>query len=296
MSLGNFTLTPQEIGWYGDGLSRPECVLAERDGTLWASDNRGGVTRIDPDGRQSVIGSIPGAANGLALERGGSLLIANIEDGNVYRLFRDGRHEIVLDSFAGAPLGSSNFVYCDPGADRVWITVSTRTVPRREAVQKRIPDGYILVLEGGVARLAATGFCFTNEVRIDRARRHLYVAETGKGRVVRLPLAADGTLGKPEVFGPEALFTGARVDGLAFDAEGNLWVTEVSRNGLHVIAPDGACRCVFEDPAGAVVKFPASLAFGGPDLKTAYIGTTQMTRLATFRSPVAGEPLAHWNA
>ncbi len=296
MTLGNFTLTPQEIRWYGDGLSRPECVLAERDGTLWVSDNRGGVTRIDPDGRQSVMGSIPGAANGLALERGGAILVANIDDGKVYRLFRDGHHEIVLDSFDGRPLGSTNFVYCDPGADRIWITVSTRTVPRQEAAQRAIPDGYILVLERGVARLAAAGFCFTNEVRIDRARRHLYVAETAMGRVLRLPLAADGTLGTPEVFGPAALFPDARVDGLAFDVEGNLWVTEVSRNGLYVIAPDGACRRVFEDPTGATVRFPASIVFAGPDLKTAYLGSIPMKRLATFRSPVAGEPLAHWNA
>ncbi|HUZ75668.1 MAG TPA: SMP-30/gluconolactonase/LRE family protein [Stellaceae bacterium] len=296
MTLGNFTLTPQQIEWRGEGLSRPECVLAERDGTLWTSDNRGGVTRIGPDGRQSVIGSIPGAPNGLALERSGSILIANIEDGKLYRLFRDGRHEVVLGSFDGKPLGATNFVYCDPGADRVWITVSTRTVPRQEAAQTAIPDGYILVLERGVARLAAEGLCFTNEVRIDRAGRHLYVAETAKGRVLRLPLAADGKLGKPEVFGPAELCPGARVDGLAFDAEGNLWVTEVAKNGLYVIAPDGACRRIFEDPTGATVQFPASIAFAGPDLKTAYIGSIPMKRLATFRSPVAGEPLAHWNA
>jgi gluconolactonase len=296
MALGNFTLASEALGWYGDGLSRPECVVAERDGTLWASDNRGGVTRIAPDGSQSVIGSIPGLPNGFAIERAGSLLIANIEDGKVYRLFRDGRHEIVLERFDGRPLGSTNFIYRDPGAERMWITVSTRTEPRRAALEKRIPDGYILVLEGGAVRHAADGFYFTNEVRIDRARRHLYVAESAMGRVLRLPLAADGTLGAPETFGPAPLFPGAFVDGITFDAEGNLWVTEVSRNGLHVIAPNGACHRVFEDAAGTVVRFPSSLAFAGPDLRTVYIGSTPMTRLATFRAPVAGEPLAHWSA
>ncbi len=295
MTLDTFTLSPADISWHGAGLSRPECVLAERDGTLWVSDDRGGVTRIDRDGRQSVIGSIAGLPNGLALERDGSIVIANIEDGKVYRLRRDGSHEVVLDAFNGRPLGSVNFVYRDPGADRLWVTVSTRTVPRGEAVRNAIPDGYILVIERGAVRLAAEGFCFTNEVRIDRARRHLYVAETGLGRVVRLPLNPDGSLGAPETFGPPALFPGARVDGLAFDAEGNLWVTEITHNALFVIAPGGACRCVFEDKAAATVDFPASLTFAGPDLKTVYIGSTRMTRLASFRAPVAGEPLAHWN-
>ena len=113
MPIGNFRLTSGDIGWRGQGLSRPECVLAERDGTLWCSDDRGGVTRIDPQGRQSVIGTIAGLPNGFAIERGGSVLIANIEDGKVYRLHRDGRHEIVLDKFDGKELGSVNFVYRD---------------------------------------------------------------------------------------------------------------------------------------------------------------------------------------
>ncbi len=295
MSIGNFQLTTAEIGWRGEGLSRPECVLAERDGTLWVSDDRGGVTRIGADGRQSIIGSLPGMPNGLALEKGGSLLIANIEDGKLYRLFRDGRHEIVLDSFEGRPLGSVNFVYREPGCDRIWVTVSTRTVTRREAVQRAIPDGYILLLEGGKVRLAADGFCFTNEVRVDRQRRHLYVAETAKGRIVRLPLAADGSLGRPEPYGPDPLGPEVRVDGLTFDADGNLWVTDVARNGLYVIAPDQTCRRVFEDPGGGTVTFPASIVFAGPDLMTCYLGSIPMKRLATFRAPVAGEPLAHWH-
>jgi gluconolactonase len=294
MSIGNWQLAKSDISFVGPGLSRPECVLAERDGTLWASDDRGGVTRIDPSGRQTTIGKIPGLPNGLALERDGSLLIANIEDGKLYRLSRDGSHEIVLESFSGKPLNAPNFVLRDPVGDRVWLTISTRTVPRRDAVLTPIPDGYILVLERGVARLAAEGFCFTNEVRIDAARRHLYVAETAMGRVVRLPLAADGSLGKAEPFGPSPIFDGARTDGLAFDAEGNLWVTEVTRNGLHVLAPDGSHRCVFENPAGDIVDFAASLAFAGPDLRTAYIGSTKMNRLASFRAPVAGAPMAHW--
>ncbi len=199
---------------------------------------------------------------------------------------------MALDSFEGKPLGSVNFVFRDGG--RFWITISTRTEPRRQAVERAIPDGFILLYENGKARLAAEGICFTNEVRIDRARKHLYVAETGKGRVLRLPFRPDGTLGPAETYGPESMFPGARIDGITFDADGNLWVTEITRNGLFVIAPDGACRCVFEDPSGKTIDFPASVVFAGPDLKTAYIGSIRMKRLAMFRSPVAGEPLDHW--
>ncbi len=289
----DFTLEPEAISWRGADLARPECVLATRDGALFCSDNRGGVTFLAADGRQTTIGRMGGAPNGLALERGGTILVANIDDGALYRLHRDGRHETVLDTLDGRKLGAVNFVYRD--GERIWVTVSTRTEPRRQAMERGIADGYVVLIANGTARVAAEGFVFTNEVRVDRARQFLYVAETGKGRIVRLPLGSDGTLGRMEVYGPESLFPGARVDGIAFDAEGYLWVTEVGRNGLYVIAPDRSCHKVFEDPDGRVIDFPASLCFAGPDLRTAIIGSTRLKRLAAFRAPAAGEPLSHWD-
>ena len=40
----------------------------------------------------------------------------------------------------------------------------------------------------------------------------------------------------------------------------------------------------------------ASVTFGGPDLKTVYIGSLSGTVLPAFRSPVPGVPLPHWSA
>ena len=59
--IGNFTLEIDELGWTGQDLHRPESVVAEPDGTLWVSDGRGGVTRIDPDGGQVLLAGWGGA-------------------------------------------------------------------------------------------------------------------------------------------------------------------------------------------------------------------------------------------
>ena len=293
--IQNFTLKPQDIRFFGDDLSRPECVLVEKSGTLWISDNRGCVTRIEPGGHQTRLGAFPGWSNGLAMERSGTLLIANNEANFLHRLYADGRSETLFDTLDGEKLGSVNFVYRDPGADRLWIAIATRTYPRINAVKGRLGDGAILVAENGKLRIALDNVYFANEIRIDRARRHLYVAETAMGRIIRMPLSGDGQLGQREVFGPAELFPGAKIDGIAFDAEGNLWLTELDRNSIHVIDPDGQCRCVFEDPAGDILPGPSSLCFAGPDLKTVYVGSIKMKTLGVFQSPIAGEPLAHWN-
>ena len=292
-SMADFRLSPADIDFVGAELSRPECIIAAPGGTLWISDNRGGVTQRTPDGAQTIIGGIGGDPNGLAMDRQGNLYIANIGDGRLYRLQPDGSHLVLLERFGGKPLGAVNFVYLDH-LDRLWLTISTVTEPRSEAVKQPRPDGYILRRDGGTWRRVAEGFHFTNEVRLDRAGRHLYVAETATGTVTRLPVLADGSLGKREAFGPSPLFPGALIDGITFDAAGNLWVTEISRNALVVIQPDGTAVTVFEDPAGSVLQVPTSLTFGGADLKTAYVGSLRMTRLARFQAPFPGEPLRHW--
>jgi gluconolactonase len=45
----------------------------------------------------------------------------------------------------------------------------------------------------------------------------------------------------------------------------------------------------------SVAPWMASITFGGPDLKTVYVGTLKGNRIPYFRSPVAGLPMVHWN-
>ena len=89
-AIRSFTLDLDALSWTGRDLQRPESVVAEPDGTLWASDGRGGVTRIDPDGGQALLGGWGGEPNGLAIDPDGNLVTANIGLGRVQRMTRDG--------------------------------------------------------------------------------------------------------------------------------------------------------------------------------------------------------------
>jgi gluconolactonase len=46
---------------------------------------------------------------------------------------------------------------------------------------------------------------------------------------------------------------------------------------------------------GTLAPWFASLTFGGPDLRTCYIGSLRGTRIPFFRAPVAGLPMVHWH-
>ncbi len=291
MTATRHTLTL--VGRVGRSLQRPECVLTVPDGTLVVSDHRGGVTEISADGRQTHRPCPGGPTNGLALDRDGALILAGIDTGTVHILRPDGTASLLLDSYEGKTPGAVNFAHFDPEGS-LWITVSTRTVPRSQAIETPIPDGYILKLGRGATHLMAAGFCFANEIRFDPEMQFAYLAESARGRVVRLPVRPDGTLGPPHAFGPDPLFPGAIVDGLALDEAGGLWVTEVTRNMIYRIDPDGSARCLFADPEAVQLNFPASIAFGGADRKDVFVGSIRMDHLLQFRSSVAGAPMWHY--
>jgi sugar lactone lactonase YvrE len=289
---------------------------------------------IKPDGTQELIaqshadafssatdeatrftqGTLP---NGLAFARDGSILISNFGTDCLELMTRTGETKVLLDKVDGQPIGKVNFVLRDT-KDRLWVTVSTQIRNWMEAASRRIEDGSILLVDGDSVRTVATGIAFTNEVRLDANEEWLYVVETTGRKITRFRVADDGSLSDRQTFGPED--HGAFIDGIAFDAHGNLWGTHVMTDRIFAITPEGELRIILDDDypeasrrlldafergeatpelmlaaGGTIAPWFASVTFGGPDLKTVHIGSLRGTKIPTFRSPVAGLPMVHWN-
>lgn len=340
--LDGFTVERSAIRYVGEGLQRPECILAERDGSLWAADARGGVTHIAPDGTQRFIGqradtrfaaTAEGSAdsfeakytqgtlpNGLAFAANGDILISNFGTDLLEVMTRDGQTRTLFDRIDGQPIGKVNFVLRD-AKQRIWLTVSTRVNPWTTAAARRVRDGYIAVVDERGIRVVAEGFHFTNEIRLDAKEEWLYIVETTGPHISRMRLDEshpDGVrLTDREVFGPTHL--GGYPDGIAFDSAGNLWCTLVMVDQLIALTPAGEKRLLLDDgdpeasrnlrakmdagtvtaedmqrAHGSVAPWMASVTFGGPDLRTVYLGSLLGTRIPAFRSPVAGLPMVHW--
>ena len=259
----DFEIDRSAIAFVGQDLQRPECILAEPDGTLWSADARGGVVKIGPNGSQEVItqrrsahfehagseatrylhGTLP---NGLAFARNGDFLISNFGTDCLELMSRDGTSHVLADDIEGQPIGKVNFVLRD-SRDRIWITVSTRVKNWMQALRTDLADGYIARLENGHVRIVADGFHFTNEIRFDAKEEYLYVVETTGGCITRLRIDEDGDVKGREVFGPSSLGRGAWPDGIAFDTAGNLWGTLVYSDKLFVITPEGDMRVLLDE-------------------------------------------------
>ena len=331
--LDGFQINRDEIKYIGEDLQRPECILAEPDGTLWSADARGGVVRISPDGSQKIItqshqntfetttdkakrfteGTLP---NGLAFAENGDIYISNFGTDCLEIMTREGETKVLIDTIDGEPIGKVNFILRD-SKNRIWLTVSTKIKNWMDAISPNIIDGFVALVDEKGIRIVAEGFHFTNEVRLDAKEEWLYIVETCGRRVSRMRVQPDGSLTDREIFGPAD--TGGFIDGITFDAYGNLWGTHVMIDRIFAYTPEGDFRILLDDSdpkvaaelmkafdedritpeemvaaGGTIAPWFASVTFGGKDLKTAYIGSLMGTRIPYFQSPVAGLPMIHW--
>ncbi len=331
--IDGFEVDPTSLQSIGQDLQRPECILAEADGTLWSADARGGVVRIAADGTQTLIAQnavVPASAteqfdravnetlpNGLAFARNGDILIANFGTDRLEVMRRTGESEVLYDNIDGQPLGRVNFVLRD-SRDRLWLTVSSRVGDLIRSMTPSVRDGYIAMADEKGLRIVADGLHFANEIRFDVKEEWLYAVETCGMRITRFRVGADGTLSDREIYGPEN--HGAMIDGIAFDSFGNLWGTHIFTDRIFAITPQGDLRIILDDDCGSqaghrflqayaeerltpelmiacggtAAPWMASVTFGGPDLRTLYIGSLRGTTIPFFHAPVAGAAPVHW--
>ena len=304
----------------GSGLDRPESVLALKDGRVYASDRKKGVVRVLPqpsENPEPVFASSDFLANGIALLADGTFLVANLgSEGGIWHL--TGPDHIRPYKGLTGQAGSVGFVFPD-AEGRIWMALTTKTHPREGAYRKNVADGAIAMLNAeGLLQIQATGLSFPNEVRVHPSGQWLYVTETFARRLTRFEILRSGELSKKETvcqFG-----AGVWPDGFEFDTAGNVWVTSVVSNRLICVHPDGTTETLISDCAESLVavaeenfqadRFGAqdlaagktaslgnvsSIAFGGPDRHTAYLGNLSNSCLIQWQSPTQGiEPL-HWS-
>jgi len=317
------TISLSDLDIVGSGLYRPECVLAAASGEIYTADWRGGVCVTAPDGSSHLVKAlntdIQLRPNGIALMADGSFLMAHLGDdsGGLYKLSPQGHCQPVLVNLDGKALPPSNYPHLDHQG-RIWLTISTRHSPRADACRGDVADGFIVLIDTNGARIVADQLGYTNECCVHPDGNKLYVNETFGRRLSCFDIASNGDLHNKQTI--TEFGHGTFPDGLAFDIEGGVWITSIVSNRVIRVDPDGTQRVLLEDVDAAhldeveriyqrgemgraqldtvvskQLKNISSLAFGGADRKTAYLGCLLGDQVYSFRCPVPGWAPAHWN-
>ncbi len=301
-----------EVREVANGLRFPEGPVPLSDGSvLLVEIARGTLSRVETDGQVSVVAECGGGPNGAAIGPDGAVWITNNggcfewidvgllvpggvpeqwTGGSIQRVdLSDGSVETVYTECDGRPLRAPNDLVFDAHGG-FWFTdhgVRHGRTSDRTGV-------YYAAADGSSIQEVLFPLDAPNGIGLSPEGDRLYVAETHTGRVwawgVPEPGVDVGSGALPPHGDLLAGLPGLQLlDSLAVDGEGYVCVGTLHHGGITVISPNGSS--VEHLPIDDLLV--TNIAFGGQDLRTAYITASGTGRLLAMEWPRPGLALAH---
>jgi gluconolactonase len=270
-------------------LGFPEGPVWMADGSVILGEISGRkVTRIAADGGKTEIGKAGGGPNGVATGPDGALYVCNnggavyqttpsflstgpapdYKSGSIQRIYpKTGETRILYSACNGHKLSAPNDIVFDKQGGFYFTDLGKRFAHHRDngGLYYALPDG------SSVTELVYP-IVTPNGVGLSPDEKTVYVADTESSRVFAWDIISPGKV-KHEPF--PAPYGGRcvcglpgfqRFDSLAVEANGNICVATLVTGYITVISP----------------------AFGGPDLRTAYITLSASGQLAAMDWPEPG--------
>ena len=265
------------------GLDHPEGVTYGPDGLAYAGGEAGQIYRIGLDGALTQIGSTGGFCLGLACDASANVYICDSGHAAVMKMTPDGSCSIYCDRAGDVRFRTPNFPVFDEEGN-LFVSDSGGHFQN---------NGRVYVIRpGGEAELfSAEPSVFANGLCLSPDRRYLYVVESERPGVSRLPILPSLAAGPCE----QVLTLPADVvpDGLAFDEAGNLYISCYQPNRIYRLSPQGDLDTIVDDPTGLHLAMTTNLVFAGPDLGLLLIANLGGWHIAQGSIGARGAPLAY---
>lgn len=269
-----------------EGLAFPEGPVVMADGSVIVVELAGGRITRCWNGRTETVCDIGGGPNGAAIGPDGALYVCNSggldlvrmqnargpsHEGRLERVDLDtGKVERLYESCDGIALEAPNDIVFD-AEGRIWFTDLGKThdgIRTASGLFSALPDGSDIV---AINRHAVS----YNGVGLSPDGLHVYVADTHQARLWRYDR-------KVEAQRPAWVATApgpVGFDSLAVTAAGNICVATLYDGGISTITPDG----MVSKFAIAGEPYVTNIAFGGADMRDAYITLSTTGRLVKTR-------------
>ena len=255
--------------------------------TLWFADIKGrALHQYIPGTGERQSYPLPGQPSFIVPASDGSMLIGM--GLGLYRVL-DGILGEQIAGVAGAAHDRTNDATVD-SRGRLWFG----TMDSAESA----PTGAVHLYDGQSVRSVGGACTITNGPAISPDGRTLYHVDTLAGKIWRFDISVRDELTDGQLFAaidPEH----GNPDGVTVDSEGCVWVGLWGGWCVRRYAPDGRLLASISLPCANVTK----IAFGGADLRTAYVTTARVGlsadqlalqplagALFAFEAPVAGLP------
>lgn len=264
-------------GTYLEGLA----VDHLRD-VIWYSDViGGGIHGVTRDGLPVASFNLDRMWTGGVLMNADGLVISSGQGGIMWNDLESGRSGWLLDNIDGAPINGVNEMVPDGLGGIFFGTVDLEMVI---AGQTARPTAiYRLSADRQITRLAAD-VGFTNGLMFDQQRQRLYCNDT-----FSCTWAFDVSQNL-DISNRQCFLAKDDADGMALDAEGNVWITGFRSSDVARVAPDGTLLAPFAGPGGSITQ----IRFGGADGRDIYINEVPADGGDSLKDGVAMEgPNSH---
>jgi gluconolactonase len=284
-------------------LGAPEGPVALPDGTwlvVEAADDRGCVTHLSADGQTKSVIRRTGRPNGLAVDAGGVIWVAESKVPSLLRLTMDGKCDVVATACDGEPFLFPNDLCFGPDG-ALYLTDSGVQIdnfaPNNQIRADYLDvqyDGRLYRVDPGTGAVTKLdqGILFTNGIAFGHDGM-LYFDETVTGNIYRYAWR-DG-----EVVGPRTLFGNViradappgwkGPDGMAFDDSGLLYVAVFGQGDVTILGING--EVVDRIPTQGLL--PTNVAFGLPGEHKIHVTEFQHGQVEVF--PVSRDGLPLWD-
>lgn len=278
---------PEDIAIFVTGILHPEGIAFDAEGWLYTGSaapdhtGRGPIYRVSPDGKvRSRFADTGGRVLGLAFDQAGSLFACDVALGAVFKLNPQGECTLFAERAGKRKLQKPNFLAFDR---RGFLYVSDSGTAKAGE-----PTGAIFRFNPeGQGEVFIDHLVFPNGIAFSPDYLHLYVVLTKDNQILRVPIEANGAAGAPEIFA-RGLESGP--DGIAFDSQGNLYVTITRPSQIVQIAPDGQRTDLIVDLQDQRIQAPSNLAFGGPNRSELYIANLFGSHISKVTVNIPGPP------
>lgn len=281
--------------WKFELLMKPPAVPLT-EGPVWDGEclyfthiRASRIMRYDPkSGAITEWRSGTNRTNGLAFDAQGRLFGCCSGGRSIVRFDPDGRTVTIADRVGGEKLNTPNDLAIDRRG-RIWFTNPWNEGNIDATEHQELDNRSVLRADpqqDGSYTVTRVTFDTTqpNGILVSQDQSTLYVAESGYARGIArelraYPIRADGSLGTYSTlftWGEDANEVHRGIDGMCLDAEGNIvacagWELSGSGPMIYVLTPTGRVLETHPVPANR----PTNCCFGGPDMTTLFVTTTQ---------------------
>ena len=293
-----------DIEIIAEGLGFPEGPVVMPDGSVILVEiQRGTLTRVW-DGKTEIIAELGGGPNGAALGPDGAMYVCNnggfawsemagyllpghaaadYDTGRIERVdLSTGKVERIYDTVDGNMLKGPNDLVFDKKGN-FYFTDHGKSYART----RDLGGLFYASPDGAKVEELVWGQTSPNGVGLSPDENTVYIADTMTGRLWAYDLAAPGVVNAASPLQPGRIVSSlpgwTLLDSLAVEASGQIAVATLVTGGITVFDLNGATQ---------LIPFPdllvTNIAFGGDDMRDAYVTLSGTGKLAKVRWPRPG--------